>query len=115
MSIMRKKSLAFSRRIVFLYRFLAEEKHEYILSKQVLRSGTSIGANIAEAQYASSRKDLLNKLYIALKECAETLYWLELLFITDVLDEKQYRSIEHDCEEMRKILSSATKTLRENS
>lgn len=114
-SIMRKKSLAFSRRMVFLYRFLAEKKHEYILSKQVLRSGTSIGANIAEAQYASSRKDMLNKLYIALKECAETLYWLELLFTTDTLDEKQYHSIERDCEELRKMLSAATKTLRENS
>ena len=76
----RRKSLLFARRIVMLYQYLCEEKREYVLSKQLLRSGTSIGANISEAQYASSRKDFLNKLYIALKESAETLYWLELLY-----------------------------------
>ena len=72
----RRKSLLFARRIVMLCQYLCEEKREYVLSKQLLRSGTSIGANISEAQYASSRKDFLNKLYIALKESAETLYWL---------------------------------------
>ena len=72
----RRKSLLFARRIVMLYQYLCEENREYVLSKQLLRSGTSIGANISEAQYASSRKDFLNKLYIALKESAETLYWL---------------------------------------
>lgn len=67
------KSLAFAKRVVFAYQYLCDEKREFVLSKQFLRSGTSIGANISEAQYGSSRKDFLNKLYIALKECSETL------------------------------------------
>ncbi len=84
------KSLLFAKRIVLLYRYLCEQKKEYVLSKQILRSGTSIGANIAEAQYASSRKDFLNKLYIALKETAETLYWLELLSSCEYLSSEEY-------------------------
>ena len=88
--ILMPKSLAFAKRIVFAYRYLSEEKKEYVLSKQMLRSGTSIGANIAEAQYGSSRKDFLNKLYIALKECAETLYWLELLYSCDYISRTEY-------------------------
>ena len=84
----------------------ARKKREYVLSKQFLRSGTSIGANVAEAQYGSRRKDFLNKLYIALKECAETLYWLELLYSCDYFSEEEYRSLYHDCEELRKILSA---------
>ncbi len=83
------KSLLFAKRIVLLYRYLCEQKKEYVLSKQILRSGTSIGANIAEAQYASSRKDFLNKLYIALKETAETLYWLELLSSCEYLSSEE--------------------------
>ena len=107
------KSLAFAKRIVKVYRYLCDEKKEYVLSKQVLRSGTSIGANIAEAQYGSSRKDFLAKLYIALKECAETLYWLELLFSCEYLSEAEYRSLFSDCEELRKLLSSITKSTRD--
>lgn len=109
----RSKSLAFAKRIVLLYQFLCEEKQEYVLSKQLLRSGTSIGANIAEAQYGSSRKDFLNKLYIALKESAETLYWLELLFSCDYLTAVEYQSLYQDCEELRKLLSAITKSLRD--
>jgi four helix bundle protein len=109
----RNKSLKFAKRIVFVYRYLCNEKKEFVLSKQLLRSGTSIGANIAEAQYGSSRKDFLNKLYIALKECAETLYWLELLFSCEYLTESEYRSLYQDCEELRKLLSSITKSLRD--
>ncbi len=108
----RRKSLLFARRIVMLYQYLCEEKREYVLSKQLLRSGTSIGANISEAQYASSRKDFLNKLYIALKESAETLYWLELLYSCDYLSSPEYSSLYQDCEELRKLLSSITKSIR---
>ncbi len=105
------KSKRFAVRIVNLYKYLCEDKKEFVLSKQLLRSGTSIGANIAESECAISDKDFLSKIYIALKECAETNYWLELLFETDYLSEKEYNSIRADCEEIRKILSSTTKTM----
>ena len=107
----KKKSKVFAVRIVKLYRYLCDEKKEYVLSKQLLRSGTSIGANLAEAECAISRKDFLSKVYIALKECVETEYWLELLHETDYLTEQEYKSINTDCEELRKMLSSTTKTL----
>ena len=109
----RQFSLAFAKRVVFASKYLCEEKREYVLSKQFLRSGTSIGANIAEAQYAISRKDFLNKMYIALKECAETLYWLELLVSCEYLSKAQYDSLYDDCERIRKLLSSITKTTRD--
>lgn len=105
------KSIRFAVRIVKLYKYLCEEKHEYILSKQLLRSGTSIGANLAEAECAISRKDFLSKIYISLKECAETKYRIELLYETDYLIEEQFTSILTDCEELRKMLSATTKTL----
>jgi len=108
----KEKSLAFAKRIVNAYRYLCEEKKEFVLSKQVLRSGTSIGANIAEAQYASSKKDFLNKMYIALKECAETLYWLELLHACDTLDGKEYASLNSDCTEIQKLLVAITKSTK---
>ena len=113
--ILIPKSLAFAKPIVFAYRYLSEEKKEYVLSKQMLRSGTSIGANIAEAQYGSSRKDFLNKLYIALKECAETLYWLELLYSCDYISRTEYDSLHSDCEELRTLLSSITKSVRDGT
>lgn len=105
------KSKKFAIRIVNLYKYLCNEKNEYVLSKQLLRSGTSIGANIAESECAISKKDFLAKLYIALKECSETLYWLELLYQTEYLTKEQFESIYSDCEEMRKMMSSSTKTL----
>ncbi len=111
-SINEQKSKRFAIRIVRLYRYLTAEKNEYILSKQLLRSGTSIGANLAEAHYAISRNDFRSKAYIALKETAETIYWLELLHDTDYLTDAQYRSILRDAEELRRMLSSATKTMR---
>ena len=110
----RKKSLKFAVRIVNLSRYLREEKKEYTLSKQVLRSGTSIGANLAEASAAFSRKDFLAKTYIAFKECSETLYWLELLKETEYIDSNMYQSMQQDCEELRKILSSITKTTKDS-
>lgn len=108
----RDKSVAFAKRIVFAYQYLCEEKKEFTLSKQLLRSGTSIGANVTEAQYGSSRKDFLNKLYIALKECAETLYWLELLVDCSYLSQSEYQSLNSDCEELLRLLSSITKTTK---
>ena len=107
------KSKRFSIRIVRLYSFLRKEKREYVMSKQLLRSGTSIGANLAEAECAISRADFLSKVYIALKEVMETIYWLELLHETDYLTNDQYSSIHKDAEELRRMLSSTTKTMRE--
>ena len=95
-----------------MYKYLCDEKREYVLSKQVLRSGTSIGANLAEAECAISRSDFTAKIYIALKECNETKYWLELLYETDYLDKQMYESMNSDCEELRKILSATTGTLK---
>ncbi len=110
----RQKSLKYAVRIVNLSKYLREEKNEYTLSKQILRSGTSIGANIAEAEAAVSRKDFLSKNYIAFKECFETLYWLELLKETDYITSEMYQSMYQDCEELRKLLSSITKTTKES-
>ena len=107
------KSLKFAVRIVKLNRYLKEEIKEFDLSKQILRSGTSIGANVAEAEAAISRKEFLSKTYIAFKECSETLYWLKLLRETDYITESMYQSLFCDCEELRKLLSSITKSMRE--
>ena len=105
------KSKRFAVRIVKLAGYLREVKREYVISKQVLRSGTSIGANLAEAQSAVSRKDFLSKVYVALKECSETQYWLELLRETGYLTEKMYSSIAADCDELKRILTATTKTM----
>lgn len=107
----RYKSKKFAIRVVRLYQYLCNEKKEYVLSKQLLRCGTSIGANLAESECAISRKDFLSKIYISLKECSETLYWLELLYDTDYLQENEYQSMHADREELRKMLSSSTKTI----
>ena len=114
-SILKPKNLNFAKRIVYAYQFLSTEKKEYVLSKQLLRSGTSIGANVAEAQYGSSRKYFQAKLYIALRECAETLYWLELLYSCSYLSQQEYQSLYSDCDELRKLLSSITKSVREGT
>ena len=108
----KQKSKYFAIRIVKLYRFLTDEKREFVMAKQLLRSGTSIGANLAEAECAISKKDFLAKVYIALKECAETKYWLELLCATDYLTQKEYDSILSDCTELMKLLTAITKTTR---
>jgi len=108
-----QKSKLFAVRIVKLFKYLCEDKKEYVLSKQLLRSGTSIGANIAEANCAISERDFLSKMYIAFKECAETEYWLELLYECDYLTLPEYQSIITDCNEIKKLLSSITKTVKE--
>ncbi len=114
MSVVGEKSKGFAVRIVKLYQYLQMEKREFVLSRQLLRSGTSIGANLAEADYAVSKSEFLSKVYIVLKETAETLYWLELLFETDHLTEAQYQSLRSDAEELRKMLSASTKTTKES-
>lgn len=110
-----EKSFAFAVRIVKLYQFLCSEKREFILSKQILRAGTSIGANINEAVYGSSKKDFLNKLHIALKETNETVYWLNLLTATDFLTLEEKESLMKDCIELRKILTQIIKTIKSNN
>ena len=109
-SIAKTKSMAFAKRIVRLYQFLSRDMQEYVLSKQVLRSGTSIGANIAEAIYGSSSKDFVAKLSIAEKECAETLYWLELLNSCDYIADNLYQSLRKDCSELLSILAASIKS-----
>lgn len=109
------KSKRYAVRIVNLYKYLCEEKREFVLSKQLLRSGTSIGANIAESECAISKKDFMSKIYIALKETNETIYWLDLLFETNYLTEQEYCSVKADCEEIKKMLSATTKTLKSSA
>ena len=111
-SNVEQKSFLFSVRIVKLARYLQEEKREYILSKQLIRSGTSIGANIVESQQAQSRADFISKLSIALKEACETNYWLRLLQATDYLSDPEFSSIIADCRELEKMLTSIIKTTR---
>ena len=103
-SVVANKSMDFAVRVVKLYRYLCEEKREYVLSKQLLRSGTSIGANIREGIYGQSRKDFVSKMSIALQEASETEYWLELLQKTEYLTKEQYESLQGDCGEIAKIL-----------
>ena len=114
-TLLEDKCMNFSVRIVNLCRFLNEEKHEYNISKQMFGSGTSIGANVAEAQCAVSRNDFVSKLYIPLKESNETLYWLRLLYNTRYLSEIQFKSVYADCEELKRILMSVTKNARANT
>ena len=107
------KSFRFAVRVVKLCKHLRDTKKEFTLSKQLLRSGTSIGANIAEAQQAQSRPDFISKLNIALKEAVETDYWLRLLQATDYLSVAEFDSIIADCKELEKLLTSIVKTTRE--
>ena len=106
------KSYAFALRIVKLYKFLTVETKEFVLSKQILRSGTSIGANIAEGNRAQSTLDFIHKLSIALKEAAETEYWLNLLQDGGFLSSEQVKSMLDDCIELEKILTASIKTAK---
>ena len=111
--IVQKKSVQFAVRIVKLCKYLREEQNEYILTKQILRSGTSIGANIAEAQQAQSKSDFVHKMSIALKEASETDYWIRLLHATDCLNDKEKDSILLDCAELIKMLTAIVKSSKE--
>ena len=113
-SVIKDRSKAFAIRIVRLYRYLCDEKKEWVLSKQLLRSGTSIGANVVEAQAAVSKKEFLTKMYISFKECCETEYWLELLHDTDYLTDNEFESISEDNNALKKMLSSITLTTSQN-
>jgi len=113
-SILLDKSLSFALRVVKLSRYLQECHKEYVLSRQVLRSGTAIGALIREAQYAQSKADFLNKLTIALKEANETKYWLHILAESEYITKTMYQSIEPEAEELLKLLIASTKTVKNN-
>ena len=111
-NVIKDKSRDFAIRIIRLYIYLRDKKREYVLSKQLLRSGTSIGANINEALCGISKKDFLAKIYISYKEAAECKYWLDLLHATEYLTENEFISINNDCDELLRILSSITKTTK---
>lgn len=108
------KSYKFSIRIINLYKYLNENKKIYAIANQILRSGTSIGALIKEAAHAQSKADFLNKMNVALKEANETHYWLSLLHDTDYIKDKEFSSINKDCEELLKLLISIVKTTKEH-
>lgn len=113
-SLTLNKSKDFAIRIVKLYNYLYKEKREFVMSRQLLRCGTSIGANLAEAIYGISRNDFLAKVFISLKECAETKYWLDILHETGYLTDIEFDSINEDCTELIKLLTSTVKTTRQN-
>ena len=111
-SVLREKSKDFAKQIIVLCRETKSKYHESILTNQLLRSGTSIGANICEAQYAQGTKDFVSKLEISLKECYETEYWLELLFETDYISENIYKQIQNDAGAIRRMLISSISTVK---
>lgn len=111
---MHDKARAFAVKMIRCYRQLTEQKREYVLSKQVLRSATSIGANITEALCGVSKKDFLAKMYIAFKECSETRYWLDLLHETEYLNQEDFDTLDGDAIELQKLLSCITKSTAES-
>ena len=113
-SKMRDLAKEFAKKIVFLCREMRSEHREGVLISQILRSATSIGANIHEAQYAQGKKDFISKFEIALKECYETEYWLELLFETECITEEKYKPLRNDCGTIRRMLISTLKTIKNN-
>lgn len=114
-SIIKEKSFSFSIRVVNLCKYLTEIKKEYILSKQLLRSGTAIGALVREAQNSESTKDFIHKLAIAQKECDETIYWLDLLKETNYINETEFESIHLSAGELLKMIQSAIITTKKNN
>lgn len=111
--MIRKKTIDFAVRIVNFYKYLCANKKEYVLSKQILRSGTSIGANVRESKNAQTDPDYLSKMNIALKEADETQYWLEVLFRAEIITEEEYKSLDEDLKEIIAILVSIVKKLKE--
>ena len=110
-NLLTEQSLNFAVRIVNVYKYMTREHKEYTLSKQLLRAGTSSGANVAEAQKAQSKADFYSKMSIALKETNETIYWLTLLYRTEYLDDTQYTSLHADAEELLRLLTAICKTV----
>ena len=113
-NIVKNKSFAFAVRVVKLYQYLCEQKKEYVLSKQLLRSGTSVGAMIREAEHAESKVDFKHKMAIAQKEINETIYWLELLAATNYLTKEQFESVNADAVEIIKLITTIIKTTKTN-
>ena len=109
------KSIAFAARIVKLHQHLIKNKKETVISKQIVRSGTSIGANINEANYGQSKADFISKMHIALKETAETEYWIKLLYMSEYIDDKMNSSLLDDCLEIKRILIASINTAKENN
>ena len=109
------KSIAFAARIVKLHQYLSKNKKETVISKQIVRSGTSIGANINEANYGQSKADFISKMHIALKETAETEYWLRLLVLSEYISEKEGESLLNDCLEIKRILVATLNTDKNNN
>ena len=111
-NILKEKSLTFSIRIVNLYKYLSETKKEFVLAKQILRSGTSVGAMIREAEFSESSLDFIHKLSIAQKEINETIYWLELIFETKYITKEQYENLSSNAIEIIKLITSSIKTIK---
>ncbi len=111
-NILRNKSYQFAIRMVKLSQYLQMEKKEFVLSKQILRSGTAIGALIREAEYGQSKLDFIHKMSIALKEANETEYWINLLKDTEYIDEKLFQSLVNDCQELLRLLIASIKTIK---
>jgi four helix bundle protein len=114
-SVLRDRAKEFAKQIVVLCRTIKQERRESVLTNQLLRSGTSIGANIHEAQYAQGTKDFISKLEIALKEVYETEYWLDLLFETGYMDEQTYKPLQNSCGAIRRMLISSIRTMKDKS
>lgn len=114
-NVVKEKSFSFALRVVKLAKYLQEEKREFVLSKQVLRSGTAIGALVREAEHAESKADFTHKMNIALKEANETLYWLDMLHQSEYIADQSFASIRADSEELVKLLVSIVKTSRERA
>lgn len=112
-NVVKDKSFAFAVRVIRLSKLLVSDKQEFVLSKQLLRSGTSVGALVREAEHAESKPDFIHKMAIAQKECNETLYWLELLRETDYLSTQEFESINSDATELIKLITSIIKTSKE--
>ena len=113
-NVLIDKSIKFAARIVKLQKFLSAEKKESVISKQIIRSGTSIGANINEANYGNSKADFISKLHIALKETAETEYWIKLLNMSEYIDDEMSDSLITDCLELKRLLISSINTAKSN-
>ena len=111
-NVLVEKSISFAARILKLHRYLIKEKKETIVSKQIVRSGTSIGANINEANYGQSRADFISKMHIALKETAETEYWIKLLYMSEYIDEKMKESLLSECLELKRLLIASINTAK---
>lgn len=111
-SIIKDRSFLFAKRIIKLYQYITDSKKEYVITKQLLRSGTAVGALVREAQNAESRADFIHKLGIAQKECDESLYWLELLYESGYLKEKEFLSIQKEAGDLLKMIRSAIITMK---